>query len=78
MELRRRSGEQHAQRIDALVEAATAGVERDAQRGELFFQPPEADAEDRPAARETVDRGDGLGDEQWVPVGQHGERGAET
>ena len=54
--------------LDILARAVTTTLERDAQSLELFRQPSDTNAEDEPAATQTVDCRYGLG--------QHDQRSA--
>jgi hypothetical protein len=66
-----------AQGLFEHFEPLLGGGERKAEPAGLLLVPAGADAEDRAAAREHVERGDGLGEHAGLPVdhaGDHGEQ----
>src|SRR5271156_3909342 len=77
VERRRVVAPQHAQRFDRLVGASAAGVEVEAERSELFFEPSTADSENRASIREYVERGRLFGDVQWMALRENQYSGAE-
>ena len=62
-------GERGGDRVDGFVRARAALLERNAEHLELAFDVTDADTHDRAAARERVERGEGLGRLQRVLVG---------
>ena len=65
------------QRLAELVEAVGEGAEVVAERVVLELEPAGADAEDRAALADHVERGDRLGQQRRVAVGVAGDQGAE-
>src|SRR5260370_13281504 len=58
-----------AHAFDILARALTTTLERDAQSCELLRQPSDTNAEDEPAATQTVDCCHGLGQHEGVVLG---------
>src|SRR5712692_491180 len=66
-----------AHRLNGLIRAGAAGMEIKPQRIEFLLEPSRADAQDHTAARKQVERGDLLGEIQWMALRQDHHPGGE-
>ena len=71
------TGPGQLQDLEVLVDAGVAGLEVDAEGGELGLHVPDPGTEDEAPARQDVDRGRGLGQQEGVAVGDDGQVGEE-